>query len=241
MKFRPGPVLIGLAISAVVFAGASFFAPVAAWVIPMLSFAALVLAAYDWMWLRRNRGNLSVTQLAPQIAGRDVPFEVVLRAKNAGSSPLRGVLRTVVPGAAEPRIWIRDFRREGIEGSQEFRQRFQIATRGQFEFGPVSVALSGPCRAFDAIWEVAGRNRVKVYPGRAGCRGRSFPGIGRRNSDSRPAVSLEAPQRGNRVRVDQRISRGGRSTADRLAGDGPHCADSSCDGFKSSSIRTSFC
>jgi uncharacterized protein (DUF58 family) len=164
MKFRPGPVLIGLAISAVVVAGASFFAPVAARAIPLLCIAALILAAYDWVWLRRHRGDLSVTQLAPQIAGRDVPFEVVLRAKNAGSLPLRGVLRTVVPGSAEPRIWISDFRRDAIVGLQEFRQRFHIATRGQFEFGPVSVALSGPCRTLDAIWEIAGRNRVKVYP-----------------------------------------------------------------------------
>jgi len=85
MKFRPGSVLIGLAISAVIFAGASFFAPIAARAIPLVCIAALVLAAYDWVWLRRHRGDLAVTQLAPQIAGRDVPFEVVLRAKNAGS------------------------------------------------------------------------------------------------------------------------------------------------------------
>jgi uncharacterized protein (DUF58 family) len=164
MKFRPGPVLIGLAVSAVVFAGASFFAPVAARAIPLLCVAAFVLAASDRLWLNRHRGDLFVTQIVPQLAGRDAPFEVRLRVKNSGSSLFRGVLRTAVPGAAEPRVWINDFRRAGIPESHEFRQQFRIATRGQFEFGPVTVGLSGPCRAFDAIWEVAGRSRVKIYP-----------------------------------------------------------------------------
>jgi len=164
MKFRPGPVLIGLAIATVVLAGASFFSSVAAWGIPPLCIAGLGLAIYDGAWLARHRGDLSVTQIAPQIAGRDVPFEVVLRARISSSASLRGWLRTVVPSAAEPRIWISHFRDGAIRESQEFRQTFRIETRGQFEFGPVSVALSGPCRALEALWEVAGKNRVKVYP-----------------------------------------------------------------------------
>jgi uncharacterized protein (DUF58 family) len=164
MMYRPGPVLIGLAIAAVAFAGASFFSPVAVRGIPIICVAAFVLAAYDRMWLGRHRGDLSVTQTVPPVAGRDVPFDVALRAISPGSTHLRGVVRTVVPTGAQPRIWISDFRREGLPESREFRQAFTIATRGQFEFGPASVALSGPCRALDAIWEVAGRNRVKVYP-----------------------------------------------------------------------------
>jgi uncharacterized protein (DUF58 family) len=164
MKFRPGPVLIALALSAVVFAAASFFAPVAARAIPLVCVAALILATYDRVWIGRHRNDLTVTQIVPQIAGRDVPFDVVLRAKSSGTSLLRGVLRTVVPGVAEPRIWITDFRRDGLAEPQAFQQQFHISTRGQFEFGPVSVALCGPCRALDAIWEVAGRNRVKIYP-----------------------------------------------------------------------------
>ncbi|HEV8000817.1 MAG TPA: DUF58 domain-containing protein, partial [Planctomycetaceae bacterium] len=164
MKFRPGPVLIGLAISAVVFAGAAFFAPVAAKAIPLLCVVALVLALYDWWWLGRHRGDLSITQVVPQLAGRDAAFEVALRVKNSGASQFRGVLRTAVPNAAEPRVWITDFQRTGIKEFEDFRQQFRIATRGQFEFGPVSVGLSGPCRVLDAIWDVAGRNRVKVYP-----------------------------------------------------------------------------
>ncbi len=164
MKFRPGPVLIGLAISAVVLAGAAFFAPIAVKGIPLLCIAALVLGIYDTWWLARHRRDLSVSQVVPQIAGRDATFDVKLRVKNSGSSPLRGVLRTAVPGAAEPRLWVNNFRPAGIKDVAEFRQQFRIAARGQFEFGPVTVGLSGPCRTIDAIWDVAGRNRVKIYP-----------------------------------------------------------------------------
>jgi uncharacterized protein (DUF58 family) len=164
MKFRPGPALIGLAAAAVVLAGASFFAPWAASGIPLLAITALTLGAYDWIWLGRHRGDLSVTQAVPQIAGRDVSFEVALRVKGPASHLLRGVLRTVVPASAEPRLWTCDFRRTGLAELQEFRQSFRLSTRGQFEFGPVSLALSGPCRALDALYEVAGRNPVKVYP-----------------------------------------------------------------------------
>jgi uncharacterized protein (DUF58 family) len=164
MKFRPGPTLIGLAMAAAALAGAAFYLPIAARAIPLLCIAAVILAVYDRVWLVRHRGDLAVTQTAPQIAGRDVPFEVVLRVKCAGTSLVRGVLRTVVPAEAEPRIWICDFRRDGIREMAEFRQQFRIRTRGRFEFGPPSVALGGPCRALEAIWEVAATNRVKVFP-----------------------------------------------------------------------------
>ncbi len=164
MKFRPGPVLIALAISAVAFAAASFFAPVAAWAIVPLVIAALGMAVYDGIWLGRHFGDFAVTQIAPQIAGRDVPFEIVLRAKNSGNALLRGAVRTVVPNVARPRVWISDFRRDGIRESREFRQTFHIDARGQFEFGPISAVLSGPCRALDVLWELGGTNRVKVYP-----------------------------------------------------------------------------
>jgi uncharacterized protein (DUF58 family) len=164
MKFRPGPALVGLAIGSVFLACLAFFVPAAARGIPLLCVAAFVLAAIDRIWLGRHRGDLSVTQIAPAVAGRDVPFELSLRVSNAWSSPIRGVLRTVVPAGAAPRIWISDFRQPGIAGTEEFRHLFRIGTRGQFEFGPGSVAVSGPCRALDGIWEVTGRNRVKVYP-----------------------------------------------------------------------------
>jgi len=59
MKVRPGPVLIGLAISAVVFAGAAFYSPVAAKAIPLVCVAAVVLAVYDGLWLNRHGGDLS--------------------------------------------------------------------------------------------------------------------------------------------------------------------------------------
>jgi uncharacterized protein (DUF58 family) len=164
MKVRPGPVLIGLAISAVVFAGAAFYSPVAAKAIPLVCVAAVALAVYDGLWLNRHRGDLSVTQVVPPVAGRDAPFEVALRVRCEGVSRVRGLLRTVVPTEAEPRIWISDFRHEGISETREFCARFRIGTRGQFEFGPPSVALSGPCRALEALWDVGNKNRVKVYP-----------------------------------------------------------------------------
>ncbi len=129
MKVRPGPVLIGLAISAVVFAGAAFYSPVAAKAIPLVCVAAVVLAVYDRLWLARHRGDLSVTQIAPQVAGRDAPFEVALRVRCVEALRVRGLLRTVVPAEAEPRIWICDFRREGIPETREFRSRFRIGTR----------------------------------------------------------------------------------------------------------------
>ncbi len=100
MTVRPGPVLIGLAISAVVFAGAAFYAPIAAKAIPLICVAAFVLAAYDRIWLTRHRGNVSVTQIVPAVAGRDVPFEVALRVRCEGQTGMRGLLRTVVPAEA---------------------------------------------------------------------------------------------------------------------------------------------
>ncbi len=164
MKFRPGPLLIGLAVAAVIFAGVSFYEPLAVRMIPIICVVAFVLTAYDRIWLGRHRADLSVGQIVPQVAGRDCPFESALKIKNSGQVPLRGALRTVVPAEAEPRIWVNDFRQAGLWEAQEFRQQFRIATRGQFEFGPASLALSGPCRALDAIWDVSGKNRVKVYP-----------------------------------------------------------------------------
>jgi uncharacterized protein (DUF58 family) len=164
MKFRPGPTLIGLAIAAVLLASAAFYAPAAARAIPIILVAGAILAVYDRLWLGRHRGDLSVTQTAPQLAGRDVPFEVGLRVQCAETALVRGVLRTVVPAEAEPRIWINDFRRDGIREAAEFQRQFRIRTRGHFEFGPASVALGGPCRALEAIWEVGARNRVKVFP-----------------------------------------------------------------------------
>ena len=164
MKFRPGPVLIALAVAAAMSAGSAFFVPFAAWAIPLLLLAAFGLSVYDAIWLRRHRNDVAVTQTVPRTAGRDVPFEVVLRLENKGGSPRRGALREVVPGEASPRLWINDFRRSGVMRSEQFRQQFRIGTRGRFEFGPASIALSGPCRTLEAMWEVTGKTRVKIYP-----------------------------------------------------------------------------
>jgi uncharacterized protein (DUF58 family) len=164
MKFRPGPVLIGLAVAAVMLAGSAFFVPTAARGIPVLLLAAFGLSAFDAIWLRRHRNDIVVTQTVPRVAGRDVPFEVVLRLETKSVTRRRGTVREVVPGEASPRLWINDFRRSGVIGSEQFRQQFRIGTRGRFEFGPASIALSGPSRALEAMWEVTGKSRVKIYP-----------------------------------------------------------------------------
>jgi uncharacterized protein (DUF58 family) len=164
MTLRPGRNLLGLAAASVVLAAVAFYLPAAAWLLLPLLLAAGTLAAYDGFWLRRHQSELVVSRGLPQIAGRDVPFDVTLRCVNRGLSRLRGSVREVAPAEALPRWWTADFPPQGITSSAEFRQSFRIATRGRFDFGPAWVRLVGPCRMLEGLWVAAGNSRVQVFP-----------------------------------------------------------------------------
>jgi uncharacterized protein (DUF58 family) len=164
MTLRPGRNLLGLAAASVVLAAVAFYLPAVAWLILPLLIAAGTLSAYDGFWLRRHQSDLAVTRELPQIAGRDVPFDVTLRCVNRGLSRLRGSVREVAPAEALPRWWMADFPPQGITSSSDFRQAFRIATRGHFDFGPAWVRLVGPCRMLEGLWVAAGQSRVKVFP-----------------------------------------------------------------------------
>jgi uncharacterized protein (DUF58 family) len=168
MKYRPGPNLLGLAAGAVTATGVSFFVPAAAWLLVPLVLVAAYLAIHDYVWLRRHQSDLRVTREMPPVAGRDVPFDVVLHCRNVNlapdAPPLRGVLREVTPAEAVPQLWTVDFQSEGIAATEEFRREFRIATRGRFEFGPTWVSLLGPYRVLEGLLEVADRTAIKVFP-----------------------------------------------------------------------------
>ncbi|HUE15836.1 MAG TPA: DUF58 domain-containing protein [Planctomycetaceae bacterium] len=164
MTLRPGRNLLGLAAASVLLAAVAFYLPAASWLLLPLLFAAGTLAAYDGFWLRRHQSDLAVSRDLPQIAGRDVPFDVTLRCVNRGLGRLRGSVREVAPAEALPRWWTADFPPQGITSSAEYRQSFRIATRGRFDFGPAWVRLVGPCRMLEGLWVAAGQSRIKVFP-----------------------------------------------------------------------------
>jgi uncharacterized protein (DUF58 family) len=164
MTFRPGLNLLWLAAASVVLSAAAFYLPAAAWLLLPLLIAAVVLAIYDGIWLRRHQSELAVSRDIPQVVGRDVSFDVTLNCINKGLAGIRGSVREVAPSEAAPRWWRADFPPRGITGSVLFRQSFRIATRGRFEFGPAWVRMVGPWSMLEGLWEVAGRSRVKVFP-----------------------------------------------------------------------------
>jgi uncharacterized protein (DUF58 family) len=164
MILRPGRNLVGLAVAAVVFSALAFYLPGAAWLLLLLLIAAICCGAYDVRWLRVHRSDLVVERELPQVAGRDVPFEVTLRCTNRGLAVLGGSIREIAPSQAIPRWWRADFPKEGITGTTVFRELFSIAIRGRYEFGPAWVRVSGPCAMLEGMWEAAGKSRVKVFP-----------------------------------------------------------------------------
>jgi uncharacterized protein (DUF58 family) len=164
MTLRPGRNLLWLAAAGVMLSAAAFYVPAAAWLLIPLLIAAVALAIYDGVWLRRHRADLVVSRDIPQVAGRDVPFDVTLRCVNKGLGRIRGSLREVAPSEAAPRWWTADFPPQGITGLASFRQSFRIATRGRFEFGPAWVRVVGPWSMLEGLWEVAGHSRIKIYP-----------------------------------------------------------------------------
>jgi len=164
MTLRPGWSLMGLACASVLLAAAAFYLSAAAWLLVPLVIVAGTLAVYDAVWLRRHKADLLVTRELPPVAGRGVPFDVTLRCVNRGLARLRGGVREVAPAEAMPRWWTADFPTFGIVGATEFRQPFQIATRGSFNFGPAWVRLNGPCGMLEGLWEATGQSRVKVFP-----------------------------------------------------------------------------
>lgn len=164
MILRPGWTMLALAAAAVFLSATAFYLPTAAWLVLPLVMAAVALAAYDAIWLKRHQSELAVSRDVPQIAGRDVPFDVTLRCINGGRGRLRGSVREVAPAEALPRWWRADFPAGGIAASADFRRSFCIATRGSFSFGPAWVRLIGPCGMLEGVWQAAGQSRIKVFP-----------------------------------------------------------------------------
>ena len=164
MTVRPGQNLLWLSGAAVILAGAAFFVPAAAWLLPPLLAITVGLALYDQLWLRRHRSELIVKRELPPVVGRDIPFELVLHCSNTGNRPMRGTLREVAPAEAQPRWWAVPFPVGGFTRSIEFRRSFSIPVRGRFEFGPAWVSVVGPCGILEGLWDVAGQSSVKVFP-----------------------------------------------------------------------------
>jgi uncharacterized protein (DUF58 family) len=164
MTLRPGRNLVGLSVAAVAFSAVAFYLPWAIWVLVPLAIAAVGCGIYDARWLQLHRSDLVVSREVPQIAGRDVPFDVTLRCVNRGLAPLRGSIREIAPAQAIPRWWQAEFPPDGIASTAEFRQPFAIAMRGSFEFGPAWVRVAGPCAVLEGLWEATGKSRVKVFP-----------------------------------------------------------------------------
>jgi uncharacterized protein (DUF58 family) len=164
MIVRPGPNLLWLSGAAVALSGIAFFIGGTAWVLAPLSLIAACAALYDAFWLRQHRSKLVVVRALPSVAGRDVPFDVVLRCSNTGDNPLRGTLREVAPAEATPRWWRKPFASILPNETREFRRSFRIATRGRFEFGPSWVSLIGRFGILEGLWEATGPCPIKVFP-----------------------------------------------------------------------------
>ena len=223
MTLRPGRNLVGLSVAAVVLSAVAFYLPWSIWLLVPLVIAALGCGIYDARWLRLHRWDLVVSREVPQIAGRDVPFDVTLRCVNRGLAPLRGSFAKSLRHRPSRVWWRADFRRKGSQARPNSASRLRSPRAGSSNSARLGSASPGPCRARRAL----GGDRQESGEGlsrRAGGQGRSLAAFGGRNSDSRPPVAVEASQRGDRIRVDPGVSRRRRPAAHRLAGNGPNAA-----------------
>ncbi|MSR57245.1 MAG: DUF58 domain-containing protein [Planctomycetaceae bacterium] len=164
MTIRPGRNLVrvagGLAAAALV----TFFWPGAFWLLVAALVPLAVLAALDYRLVRHSLDQVTLERSLPAVAGRNLPFRVVLKVAHSGGQSLEAELRDESPAAATPVIATRRLRLPVAGAGEILTTEFRIPVRGAFEFGPVWLRLAGKFGVLEGQRSIPCTGRVKVLP-----------------------------------------------------------------------------
>ena len=165
MTVRPGVNLVRAAAGLFVIAVCGLWLPSVALVAGVLvGLGAAVCSFLDFRRLRSQLSGIEVERQLPQVAGRDLTFQVSWTVNVKGDAPVRGALRDESPAAGQPRFCLHRFELSTDERSAVLEQSYRIPVRGEHRFGPVWIRVEGPTRFLDGQQSYDCPGIIRVLP-----------------------------------------------------------------------------
>jgi uncharacterized protein (DUF58 family) len=163
MTFRPGRRFMGALAALAVWSVVGFFWPRADWVIPVALAIVVLLAAIDYLRLRRAVPALNVERTVPSPVGRNRTFVASIAIQNGTRHQWVAEVRDEVPASAHPRIWI-ERTKLPPRTTVNLSGTFTIPVRGRFHFGPAWLRILGHFGMVEAQRALGTPQSLEVYP-----------------------------------------------------------------------------